>query len=345
MRIDRLAELLGLKYHLKSEGTTPKEVLDDAKNEITLAYKHHFADGAKEPVLQLVAYQYDEPWTKDLVESMQDLVGNLDSYSNVQLFNRVNKILAAIKEYETDPLKKVRNHIHDSVKISRQSDKNYRELVKSKFETALKRTSGLLEKAAKKLKAFLPTDVPLAGGVLDQQRKELSKEQLRRFMVTPMAAAYGLNNLDMMAKILQDENLRQRLTTIINAMSRGHTPVGSPELTAEVALLSELLKQKMSNTAYFEAGEDAAKEFAKPNFVSPQLKKERLLEQQDSELAGQQEEARLQSLIQDRDKKHQKNLEEQQQKQIEEDRKRLIRSEGVSVLLDKLLIKGIYENS
>lgn len=340
MRTARLAQILEMKHSLKiSEATSPRQIVDDAKKEITFAYKYHFSEDAKDPVLQLVATQFNEPWTKKLVSAMTELVANLDEYDLAEIFQRTNSILGAIAEYKRDPDKKVRNFIHDAIKISRESHKNYREQVKSKFETALRRVSGLLEKAASKLKAFLPEDVPLAGGLMEQQRRELSKEKIRTFMVTPIAKSYGLDNIEMMTKILQDPSLRQKLTTIINAIDRGHKPIDGPDIAREVAELAALADQRKTNTPYFEFGQEPLTEMSEEEIAQMKaLKDKRIADEKDEGDISAQEEKRL-SLL------RQRQNDVLLQKVIDKDRERHVRSEGVVKLLDKLLLKGTYENS
>jgi hypothetical protein len=331
-----LAEIIKKKYSLYAEAaSSPKELVEEAKKEIILAYKYHISENAKDPVLQIVATQYDEPWSKKFVKLITELVSQIDELSPAEIFKTTNHLLGMISDYKSDPEKKVRNFIHDSVKITRQPDKEYRERIKSKFETAIKGLSGLLEKAARKLKAFSP-GTPLAGGTVDPQRKELSKNQIRMFMYTPIAASYGLDNMDMMTKILEDLSLKQKLTTIINAIERGHCPADGPEMREAVAELAELAKQKFStNTSFFEHDIEPESEQDPEELQRADLF--RVKREQAAELASEEERKRLQSLIRKRD-------EEAHQNSIEKDRDRLIRSDGVLKLLNKLILKGTYEN-
>jgi hypothetical protein len=156
----------------------------------------------------------NEPHAKALYTTYNDLVANIDSYSPVQLFNRVNKILGLIKGMKDNP-QGYRNSIHDMVEVSKESDVNYRERLKSGFETNLKRISFGLEQVARTLKAFVP-DAELAGGAVEAQRKNVSKEQLNIFMKGPIAHFLGLNDHDVMEKALQDGDLREDIVTLIN---------------------------------------------------------------------------------------------------------------------------------
>jgi len=345
MRIDRLAQLLELKYHLKSAvAPSIQDVMRGIKSEILTTYKVYIDPKTAAKSYNAIPFfaQQGEVNCQQILEDMTDMVAKIDKLAAqpARLFRAVNEILGSISELDAI----IKEGRESPERLDRQSQLNqYRHEVK-KLEESLKRVSSMLVKQAKILQKFVPGQ-ELAGSVVVPRRKPLSKDKLLMFMKTPVAHSFGLDRMDMMTKLLEDHQLREKLTTVINAVDRGHLPVDGPEISATVADMVKTVERKMTNTPYFEAGEDAAREFGKPNFVSPQLKKERLSEQADEELAGKQEEARLQSLIQDRDKKHLQNVEEKRQKEIDEDRKRLIRSEGMNKLLDKLLIKGIYENS
>jgi hypothetical protein len=332
----RFAEIISYKYSLRSEAAlSEKEIVDGAKKDIILAYKNHISEKAKEPVMQFVATSYDEPWSTKFVELITELVAKIDDLTPAEIFNKTNELLGMISDYKKDPENKVRNHIHDAIRISKESDKRYREHVKSKFETAIKGLSGLLEKAAIKLKSFSGGS-SLSGGAVSPKRKEISKDQIRMFMFTPIAKFYGLDNMEMMTKILEDHSLRQKLTTIINAIERGHRPIDGPEMSVEVAELAELAKQKFStNTDFFEHNVEPSTELEPEELQSAELARQK--RNQKAEQTADQERQKLLPLIQKRD-------DEVLQKNIEQDRQRHIRSDGILKLLDKLMLKGTYEN-
>jgi vacuolar-type H+-ATPase subunit F/Vma7 len=332
MTTERLAKAVEVKYVLKLASTK----LDEAKKEIKLAYQLHVSETAKEPVISKVSKEFNEPETTKLVEIMEDLVKNINDYDAPTLFTQVNEVLKIISEYKKDPEKKVRNFIHDAIRIKRQSDIQYREHIKSKYETALTRIFGLLEKAAIKLKTLVP-EGSLAGGLIEPQRKELSKDKIQRFLITPEAQAMGLTTLDIVTKVLEYPELRQKLTTVINAIDRGHRPADAPELSREVEYLAQLIRQRLSdNDSYFEHGAEPETEVSEDELAKiKELKEKSKLRKEE---AARLERERMQPLIQQRDDAHAQRI-------IEEDRQRLIRSDGVLKFLDKLLLKGTYENS
>lgn len=253
MRTVRLANLFELKYNLKSEAASLPEMMNDIKRDLISAYNHYVnASTAKEPVLQIVA-DLGEPFSKSLIHNMDKTIANIDvlAESPILLFKVVNNMLGAIQEVKDDPEKRVRNTIHDSIRVTKQSDRNYRELLKSKFEMTLYRLSSVLEKQAKILKAFLPKDIPLAGGVVSPERKQLSRDKLLAFSRTPAAQMYGLNSLDVLERVLFYDDLRQKLTTLINAVDRGHVPVDGPEIKAETRQIMESFKNRETNAKEF----------------------------------------------------------------------------------------------
>lgn len=216
MRIVRLAELFEHKYSVDSVVKTaalptPAQVLAKIKDEILTNYKHWVM--GKYRALKILA-EANEPHAKELYTTYNDLVANIDTYSPVQLFNRVNKILGLIKNMKDNP-SGYRSSIHDMVEVSRESDVNYRERLKGGFETNLMRISFGLDKVRDSLKAFAP-GAELIGGPVEAQRKNVSKEQLNIFMKGPIAHFLGLNDHDVMTEVLQDNDLREDVITLIN---------------------------------------------------------------------------------------------------------------------------------
>lgn len=213
MRISRLADLFEHKHSGSSVVKTaaqPAEVLARVKDDILTNYKNWVM--GKYRALKILA-EANEPHAKELYGTYNDLVANIDSYSPVQLFNRVNKILILIKDMKTTG--KYRESIHDMVTVNKESDRNYQEQLKGGFETNISRISYGLEKVAKILRAFVP-EAEIGGGAVSPQRKDVSKEQLNIFMKGPIAHFLGLNDHDVMTHALQDNDLRQDIITLIN---------------------------------------------------------------------------------------------------------------------------------
>jgi hypothetical protein len=239
-RIDRLADLFENKYAAIRK-VTPLNVIKDG---LINAYRLYVnKDTAKEPVLQMVA-DAGEPFSTKLMEDMHTLIANVEKLPAKDLLDMVGVILGDIRRVKEDPQKTVRNFIHDAVRVRKESDKNYREHVKSKFEVALSRLSGLLEKAAQELQHFTKVQGPLEGTTVFPERKQLSKEKILMFMRTPAAQFYKLDNLDVMQKILQYPETKEMLTTLINSIDRGHVPADGPEVMAEARAIKSWLDAK-----------------------------------------------------------------------------------------------------
>jgi len=177
-----------------------------------------------------------------LYEAYNEIVANIDSLNHIQLFHKVNAVLNIIREMKANPAG-YRNSIHDSVAIKKESDRNYREQLKSGFETNLSNISFGLEKVAKALQKYVASS-QLHGGAVEPQRKDLSKEKLRMFMMTPAAQHYKLDNIDVMQQVLSFPETRQKLTTLINAIDRGQVPADGPEVMAEASAIRQWLNNK-----------------------------------------------------------------------------------------------------
>jgi hypothetical protein len=243
MRIDRLADLFDYKYELssieKAAAVSPSDVFKQVKDSILTNYTHWVM--GKYRALKLLA-EFGEPHAKALYDAYNEIVANIDSLNHIQLFHRINALLNMIREMKANP-SVYRNSIHDSVEVKKESDRNYREQLKSGFETNLSNISFGLEKVAKALQRYVASS-QLHGGAVEPQRKALSKEKLRMFMVTPAAQFYKLDNIDVMQQVLSFPETRDKLTTLINAIDRGQVPADGPDVMAEASAIRQWLNNK-----------------------------------------------------------------------------------------------------
>ena len=250
MKTKGLARIFELKYGLKSLASSQQEMLNHVKKELINAYTLYVdSEKAKEPVLQMLA-NIKEPFSKLLVNSMEEMIANLDSLSAQALFRRVNGMLGAINVMKHDPAKTVRNFIHDSVRVNKESERNYRERLKSKFEVVVSRLSSIFEKQARVLESLIRLEEPelagplLQGETVEPQRKELSKDKILMFMRSPAAQSLGLDSLEIMARVLSYPDLKEKVTTIINAIDCGHSPIDGPEVRGAAEEIMKIFNER-----------------------------------------------------------------------------------------------------
>lgn len=246
MNIFKLAKFYESKYGLKAEAASIQDVMNDVKKEIVNAYKLYVdPKTAKEPAIAIFA-QAGEPSAAKILAYMTALTAKIDTLAaKPALFYRaVNKVLENINSLD----KAMKAGEKPVERLPKESVRNQLRHYKRTLGTVLQRLSSILVKQAKILQKFLITDIPLAGGLVVPERKPLSKEKLLMFTRTPAAQQYGLDNLDVMGQILAYPPLRESVTTLINAIDRGHIPIDGPEVAAEAKAIREWLdRQKQTN--------------------------------------------------------------------------------------------------
>lgn len=311
MRLFRLAQLLTAKYNLQSNAASLEEVVNRIRQDLINAYTLYVnGDKAKEPVLQMLS-DAGEPFSKAMIRSMEEIIAEIDSLSAVQLFNRINKMLEAISVMKGGS--EIRDFIHNNTRARNEAERNRREHLKSKFEMVVARLSGVLEKQAKILRVLLPKDIPLEGGVVTPTRKELSKEKLLMFMHGLAAKRYGLDNMDTMTRMLAIPELRNKITTLINAIDRGHTPLDGPEVMKHAGEIRRIYDDRAAtNEPFIEGGLDAGQEQTRRQDIKNRNdQKFEQIKSMDDDPAFMAEQKRLED--------------ERKQREIDADRERLIR--------------------
>jgi hypothetical protein len=257
MRVIRLAQLFEYKYGLKSEAST-QEKFDQVKKELVRAYRLYVdSKTAKEPVLQMLA-NIKEPFSKKLISSMENMVDKINTISASDLYFTVNNMLSHINHMKNDEDNATRNRIHNSIKVTKESERNYREHFKAKFEMIVSTLSSILEKQAKVLQTVADIKEPhFYGGAVSPQRKELSKDKLLMFMRSPAAQQYGLDSMEVMTQILAKPFLRSELTDLINAIDRGQIPINGPDVSVYAERVAKQLKEQQSTNQPFFEGQEA----------------------------------------------------------------------------------------
>ncbi len=253
MSVINWANWCELKYHLQASdnqmaasGDRMAVIMEDIKSDLIQVFRHYVDETAKVPILKVIS-DAGEPSTQKLVHQMEKIVANIDSLteSPVLLFKECDKVLNIIQGIKTDPENKAREFIHNTVRIRQQQDIKHREQLKSKFETTLRAISIALVRICKVLSAFMPGD--FKKDIVPAQRAELSKSKLIMFSRTLPAQIYGLNSLDILEKVLSYPDLKEKLTTLINAIERGHIPRDGVELAAATKEIKELWRSRQSN--------------------------------------------------------------------------------------------------
>lgn len=242
--VKRLGQLFEKKYGIVAEAASNQQVLDQVRKDLLLTYNLYVNPAtAKEPVLQMLA-NAGEPFSKTFISIFKEIIESLNQNSNTQLYTRLNNLMGMV--HDAKQKEGVRKYIHDSIRATKESERNYRERLKSKFEMILHRVTSLLDKQLKALKQVLPRglEVEQEGGRLEPQRAELSKEKLLMFMRTPAAQQYRLDDMDVMYQILSDPEMKNKLTTLVNAISRGHVPVDGPAVAAEAKAMRDWLNSR-----------------------------------------------------------------------------------------------------
>lgn len=334
MRIVRLAQLFELKYNLKSEAASDDQKINDVKQALLDAYNNYVNIDKVKPAYNILPLldQAGEQYSKQIIALFEDLINDIDTKDLHELFGKVNSLLAVISELQNENGKKVRDSIHSIMPLRRETDKNRREMAKSKFENVVfKKIASILQKAGSTLSRMVGSANTLMGGPSEPQVKEPSKQEMYMFRFSPTARAYHLDNPEVFAKVWSDLSFKRRIIYLINsAKVRKVDFFSDPEVMKETTTIMEDFRRKETNEGYFEASEDSARQQTQAvpaeeawNLQMQQSKQQKAFEQEE-ETAGALEPAQVEALIQKRDEEHAKR----QQQQLDADRERLIRSDG-----------------
>lgn len=263
MKTDRLAKLFEAKYGLVSQANSEREKFlakldkpvpsalleqdpEIIKQNIKDAYRTYIISPPKAYNILPLLQAQNEPFVDKFIKSLEVLVSSMDGIKLETLFARVNDLLGMITDAKND--REVRENIH--LIFSKPKD---REMAKNKFEHVLyTKIASILYTAARSLKSLIASKATIKGGPSEAERRQLSKDELWIFMQTPAAQKYGLDNLDVMEKILFFPELRDKITRLVNAIKRGHIPVDGPEIAKETAEIMAALKAKQTNEYAFE---------------------------------------------------------------------------------------------
>jgi hypothetical protein len=80
------------------------------------------------------------------------------------------------------------------------------------------------------------------------QRTELSSQEIMPFLLE-YGSEYGIENTDEWMRVLEsDPGMKNRLTTIINALNRGHSPVDAAAAKKQIKDIVDEYRAKTRNT-------------------------------------------------------------------------------------------------
>jgi hypothetical protein len=188
-----------------------------------------------------------------LTYKVDTLVKNIDKLSPDKLIALINEVLSMLLEMKTDPEKTTRQAIRD--KLRGHTDRIIQQGL-IKYERIMDRAFSALQKAARRLTVIVP-DVAAQPGSISRQKGELTKNQLIYFVLaTPPMRNYGVDSLDIVQKILEEPGMKDRLTTLYNAVHRGHVPLDGPEVLNFATEIRRRMEEKaQTNVSVLESPE------------------------------------------------------------------------------------------
>lgn len=255
-KVVRLAQLLELKHGLQSRAAEISEdrIVKEVKQGVLDAYRNYFSRSARDSMFQYAA-DLREPKSSELVYKMDKLVKDIDELNPQKLIRALNEIVGLMHQMKTDPEKSVRTAIHNSVPSGTEAQRNTRQRLLTKYERSISMAFPALQKLAIKLQVLAP-DVEINREDLSHQntRAELSKQQLINFVLaTPAFKQHGVDDFAVMEEVLADPEMKQRLTTLINAVQRGRLPIdGLPVQEFALGIKKMLEQRKQTNLPQLE---------------------------------------------------------------------------------------------
>lgn len=251
-RLDRLASLFEMKLQalaIHPSQMTKEAVLKDVAEKIKDIYRSRIIV-SKDNILQFLA-NAGSLFAKNLINDMTYLAADVHKLIQQPFQDQLLLEMANCRRDILDNKEEMRQAVHHAVKVNRESDRNYREQLKSKLEQTLWRIERMLIEQGDIVKDFCtPEAAQLASDILSGQvspkRRELNKEKLLMFSRTPMAAKYGFDHLDILQKLLEDPEMKIKLTTLINAVDRGHFPKDGEAILQEAQQIARQMPPEVS---------------------------------------------------------------------------------------------------
>lgn len=259
MRIYRLAQLLEQKYLISEAGDPVREdkILSAVTTELINNFKLYVdsqSPSNRNPVLGMMV-NMGEPHVARIVDKINKLIsqtGNeLDAHEYMKYVTEILSLILLMQGEKAD----VNNFILENFRTSRHADRNYRDQVMRKLWANISIIYSVYQKIARTLKVLVP-DANVPSDKVEPQRGEISRDKYIDFMYGPAAQKYGLNNFGILTKVLEDPALKEKLTTLINSVDRGHVPLDGPEVAAATKEIMDLYNMKnKTNAPFFESNE------------------------------------------------------------------------------------------
>jgi len=268
-RLDRLASLFEAKLQslaVHPSFLTKESQLKDAAKKIEDCYKARVIS-KKYNTLRILE-GFGDLFSKSLIEDMGSLVSSLDKLVKGTDKDRDLFLLemANIKSDIINNRDRVKQEIMDSWEINRESDRNRLKQMVYTFLEALayierifKEVTEIIEKYCSP--AFVELTHKILSGKIEPVRKALNKDQILTFSRTFYAKKYGIDSLDILERLLRSPAIREKLTTVINAVNRGKIPKDGPAILEEAQKIAEQIGKETPNIVHEIPEEDAQEAF------------------------------------------------------------------------------------
>lgn len=249
-QVVRFARRLAIKYGLESRAAmvpvNEDRIIAEVKRDVLDAYRNYFSRSARDSMFQYAA-DLKEKQSIQLVYQMDLLVKDLDRLQSPELMAALKHILKLMHHMKADPTRSVRNAIYDSVSGNSEGQRNKRQRLLTKYERSLYMAFPALQKAAIKLRTVVPDETFRERKIL-RQPGELSKQQLINFVLSnPTFRIYGVDSLEIMEQLLSDPEMKGHLTTLIESVNRGHTPLDGSRVQNFARQVKKRLEQRQQN--------------------------------------------------------------------------------------------------
>jgi hypothetical protein len=259
MRIENIGRILAIKYAQQLPSNIDKQgVLEDIARDVKGALQSYVFDTtSKNPIIQYLDRRgYGgtiDLFVKYLISESLTLYTKIDELIKEPVQDRLLMIMMNIKNDILQGKKAVVEALKHSLKLNNESSRNEANRLASKFDiTVTNLADNLTRKGRIVYKYCSPEFQEIAADIIkakvESQRMPLTKMQLFIFAHTPVAEKYGLTSIEILQRLLEDPEMREKLTTVINAVHRGHNfPKNGPEILEEAQAIAKRMQMQQPN--------------------------------------------------------------------------------------------------